>query len=417
MRILLLCHRFPYPPNSGANIRSFNMIRHLSQHHAVVVASPTRNEKEREAEADLVRLCAGVITAPISSVQAWANTLLALPTPRPSSFGYFSSSLLARRVRNAAAEQRFDLVIAHSSSVGPYAQAMPGVPKIMDFCDMDSQKWLAYRKQTRFPKSLGYWLEGMKLVRVEQRLAEDFDCSTCATPAELASLGEIAPGATGDWFPNGVDLEFFHPQAGEYDANQICFVGRMDYFPNVQAMTAFVREVLPLIRAERPRCKLAIVGAAPTAEARALAEAEGVTVTGSVPDVRPYFAASACSVAPLVVARGTQNKILESLAMGVPVVASDLAARGLDAVPGEHLLAADGPPAMAAAVLRLMSDADERRRLALAGRARMESHHSWAGAMAKLDRIIDRMMEARRSRGSVGAAKSRQEAAACGRSG
>jgi hypothetical protein len=294
---------------------------------------------------------------------------------------------------------------------------MPGVPKIMDFCDMDSQKWLAYRKQTRFPKSLGYWLEGMKLVRVEQRLAEDFDCSTCATPAELASLGEIAPGATGDWFPNGVDLEFFHPQAGEYDANQICFVGRMDYFPNVQAMTAFVREVLPLIRAERPRCKLAIVGAAPTAEARALAEAEGVTVTGSVPDVRPYFAASACSVAPLVVARGTQNKILESLAMGVPVVASDLAARGLDAVPGEHLLAADGPPAMAAAVLRLMSDADERRRLALAGRARMESHHSWAGAMAKLDRIIDRMMEARRSRGSVGAAKSRQEAAACGRSG
>ena len=414
MRILLLCHRFPYPPNSGANIRSFNMIRHLSQHHAVVVASPTRNEKERESEADLARLCAGVITAPISSVQAWANTLLALPTPRPSSFGYFFSSLLARRVRKAAAEQRFDLVIAHSSSVGPYAQAVPGVPKIMDFCDMDSQKWLAYRKQTRFPKSLGYWLEGMKLVRVEQRLAEDFDCSTCATPAELASLEEIAPGATGDWFPNGVDLEFFQPQAVEYDPDQICFVGRMDYFPNVQAMTAFVRDVLPLVRARRPRCKLAIVGAAPTAEARALGEFEGVTVTGSVPDVRPYFAASACSVAPLVVARGTQNKILESLAMGVPVVASGLAARGLDAVAGEHLLAADDPPATAEAVLHLLSNAEARRRFALAGRARMESHHSWAGAMAKLDGIIDRTMKARRAQDETRPVDRRLEAGARG---
>ncbi|MGF1630363.1 MAG: TIGR03087 family PEP-CTERM/XrtA system glycosyltransferase [Kiloniellaceae bacterium] len=401
MRILFLCHRFPYPPNSGANIRSFNMIRHLSRDHAVVVASLTRNETERQAIPDLERQCAGVVTAPIGNAGAWAKALLALPTPSPSSFGYFSSPALMRRLRRLLREQSFDLVIAHSSSVGPYAAAAQGIPKIIDFCDMDSRKWLTYREQKPFPISLGYGLEGIKLTRVERRLATDFDCATCATPAELESLREIAPGATGDWFPNGVDLEFFQPDEGGYDPDQICFVGRMDYFPNAQAMAAFVREVMPLIRAERPGSKLVIVGAAPSAEVRALAEAEGVTVTGSVPDVRPFFAASACSVAPLIVARGTQNKILESLAMGVPVVASGLAARGLDAVPGEHLLAADGPAATAAAVLGLMADPGERQRLALAGRARVESHHSWAGAMAKLDRIIVQTMNASAARREV----------------
>ncbi|GAB4391141.1 MAG: TIGR03087 family PEP-CTERM/XrtA system glycosyltransferase [Kiloniellaceae bacterium] len=394
MRILFLCHRFPYPPNSGANIRSFNMIRHLSREHEVVVASMTRSDAEREAIPEMEQRCAGVISAPIGKSAAWARTLLALPTPKPSSFGYFTAPELMRRLRAVAREQTFDLLVAHSSSVGPYAAPFAGVPKIMDFCDMDSQKWLAYRHHMGFPRSLGYWLEGVKLTRVERDLARFFDCSTCATAAEVESLQEIAPGAVGDWFPNGVDLEFFQPQAEAYDPDQVCFVGRMDYFPNVQAMTDFVEKVFPLIRAQRPSAKLAIVGASPTAEARALGEAEGVTVTGSVPDVRPYFAGSACSVAPLIVARGTQNKILESLAMGVPSVSSVLAARGLDAVPGEHLLAAEGPEATAAAVLRLMTDAGERRRLAEAGRARMESHHSWASAMARFDRIVERTVAA-----------------------
>jgi len=394
MRILFLCHRFPYPPNSGANIRSFNMIRHLSRSHSVVVASLTRSDAERQAIPDLESYCAGVVTAPIAPAAAWMKTVLSLPTLRPSSFGYFASRTLARRVKALAKTQSFDLVIAHSSSVGPYAAPLTGVPKIIDFCDMDSRKWLIYSGQKPFPISLGYWLEGVKLTRIERQLATDFACSTCATAAEVESLHEIAPGARGDWFPNGVDLDYFQPQEGDYDPDKICFVGRMDYYPNALAMTDFVEQVLPLIRAQRPGTKLDIVGASPSAAVRALGQVEGVTVTGSVPDVRPYLAAAACSVAPLKIARGTQNKILESLAMGVPVVSSAQAARGLDAVPGEHLLAADGPADTAAAILSLLSDPQERRRLALAGRARMETHHDWAGAMAKLDRIIAETMKA-----------------------
>src|SRR3546814_17904820 len=117
--------------------------------------------------------------------------LLALPTPRPSTFGYFSSPALARRLRKVAAEQRFDLVIAHSSSVGPYAAAVAGVPKIIDFCDMDSRTWLAYRDQKRLPVSLGFWLDGIKLTRVERRVAEEFYCATCAPPAVVERPSEI----------------------------------------------------------------------------------------------------------------------------------------------------------------------------------------------------------------------------------
>ena len=142
MQILFLCHRFPYPPNEGGKIRSFNMIRHLSREHAVVVASLTRSEAERQAMAGLERYCAAVVSAPIGPVVAWMKTLLALPTPRPSSFGYFASQALARRLCALWAAQSFDLVIAHSSSIGPYAAALPGIPKIIDFCDMDSRKWL-----------------------------------------------------------------------------------------------------------------------------------------------------------------------------------------------------------------------------------------------------------------------------------
>lgn len=246
--------------------------------------------------------------------------------------------------------------------------------------------------------SLGYGLEALKLARVERRLAREFDCSTTATPAELESLAEIAPGARGDWFPNGVDLEFFQPRVADYDPDQVCFLGRMDYYPNAQAISSFVENVLPLIRADRPTTKLVIVGASPTAAVRALADLEGVSVTGSVPDVRDYLAASACSIAPLKIARGTQNKILESLAMGVPVVASVQAARGLDAVSGEHLLAADEPSEVAAAVLGLLDDPALRSQISAVGRARMESHHSWDGAMAKLDEIIARTMADRGSR-------------------
>ncbi len=389
MKILFICHRFPFPPSRGGKIRPFNIIKHLSRQHDVTVASLARSDEEAEAGKGLAEHCHKILMEQVSPAMAQIRMVSRLASREPSSMGYFYSPRLAERINEEIATTAFDLIFVHCSSVAQYVEAIDDTPKILDFGDMDSQKWLAYAKVFGLPKSLGYWLEGQKLQQAEIRLARRFDYCTCTTRAELTSLQDYgAPTPTG-WFPNGVDLEKFQPSSQSYDPNGICFVGRMDYFPNQQCMLDFCRHAFPLIRERRPKTTLTIIGADPSAEIRRLSDLPGIEVTGTVPDVRPLVQNAAVSVAPLQIARGTQNKILESLAMGVPVVTSPAAAGGVDAVPGQHLVTATDPPAVAKAVLELLENPDLRQRLARAGRARMESHHSWPSSMQRLDSIIE----------------------------
>jgi sugar transferase (PEP-CTERM/EpsH1 system associated) len=262
---------------------------------------------------------------------------------------------------------------------------------------MDSQKWREYSQHRAFPLSAGYWLEAVKLERTERLLAGKFDLATCTTRAEMESLRSLGVSTPTDWFPNGVDAGFFSPAAGDYERDLVSFVGRMDYFPNQQAVQRFCADVLPEIQRRRPGTRFEIVGADPPDAIRQLGLRTGVTVTGSVPDVRPYVTRAALTVAPLEIARGTQNKILESMAMGVPVVCSRQAVGGVDAVPGEHLLAYDRPEQLVEAVLRLLDDPAERHRLALAGRERVLSNHSWSSSMRRVDVLIAAQFEKRRA--------------------
>ncbi|MDH3436809.1 MAG: glycosyltransferase, partial [Betaproteobacteria bacterium] len=232
--------------------------------------------------------------------------------------------------------------------------------------------------------------EGKKLEREERRLAGLFDLCTATTRAEWETLERYRTGVATDWFPNGVDSEFFAPQDHAYDRSTISFVGRMDYYPNQECMFDFCASTLPFLRERRPDIKLLIVGADPSPAVQRLGELPGVTVTGSVPDVRPHVRRSALMVAPLNIARGTQNKILEAMAAGVPVVASRVAAGGVDAVANEHFLVASTPKEYAQAVLQILDNPAERRRLAIAGRERMLSHHAWDRSMQRLDRVIER---------------------------
>jgi sugar transferase (PEP-CTERM/EpsH1 system associated) len=304
------------------------------------------------------------------------------------SFGYFWSNRLARRIEAAARATRFDLVFVHCSSVASLVEGVAAPLRIIDFGDMDSQKWREYAGHRPFPLSFGYWLEAVKLERRERRIAQAFDLATCTTRAELESLRALGATGPSDWFPNGVDAGFFAPDDTPYEPDLIAFVGRMDYFPNQQGVTGFCRDILPALRARRPGVRFAIVGADPPESIRALAREPGVEVTGSVPDVRPHVRRAALTVAPLAIARGTQNKILESMAMGVPVVCSREASGGVDAVAGEHLLVASEPGEWVEAIDRVLGDAALRTRLAVAGRERVLSHHSWAASMRRLDGII-----------------------------
>jgi sugar transferase (PEP-CTERM/EpsH1 system associated) len=392
MKVLYLCHRFPYPPKRGGKIRPFNMIRHLARSHDVTVASLVRSREELREGEGLREHCGKVLVEQVGTPLATLRMVGRLPTGRPSSFGYFWSAALDRRVREELAENRYDLIFVHCSSMAPYVSGVRNIPKILDFGDMDSQKWLAYGDFKMFPLSLGYYLEGLKLQLTEARLASEFEVGTCTTKAELRTLDGYNVAMHTDWFPNGVDTERFQPSDRAYQPDTICFVGRMDYFPNQECMFEFCARTLPLIRARRPTVRLVIVGADPSPKVRRLERLEGVTVTGSVPEVQPHVQGSALTVAPLAIARGTQNKILESLAMGVPVVCSPLAAGGVDAAPDEHLLTARTPEEYSAAILRLLDDPTERERLARAGRSRMLSHHNWSNSMNRMDAIIDRCL-------------------------
>jgi len=392
VKILYVCHRFPFPPKRGGKIRPFNMIRHLSQRHEVHVASIARSTEEAREGAGLAAYCAshdiGRVNTPVQTMRM----VLRLPTPTPSSLGYFYSPQLARRIDALLAATRFDLIFVHCSSVAPYVENVRGTPKILDFGDMDSQKWLEYALFKPFPLSLGYRLEGAKMERAEKRLARRFDLCTATTRAEWETLESYRTGVASDWFPNGVDSEYFAPAGEPYDADTISFVGRMDYYPNQECMFDFCARTLPMLHARRPSLKLVIVGADPSPRVRRLAQLPGVSVTGSVADVRPYLHRSALMIAPLNIARGTQNKILEAMASGVPVVTSRVAAGGVDAADPEHFLSASSPDEYAAAILRILGDPDERQRLSRAGRARMLSHHSWDRSMQRLDGIIERCL-------------------------
>ena len=392
MRILYVCHRFPYPPKRGGKIRPFNMIRHLGATHEVVVASLVRSEAEAEEARGLAEYCSHIEMVLVRNSAQVARMIARLPTPVPSSFGFFHSPALAQRIGMLLDKRKFDLVFVHCSSVAHYVRHVTGIPKMLDFGDMDSQKWREYGRYKPFPLTLGYRLEGLKLEAEEKRLARAFDFCTTTTRAEWATLEAFRTGVETDWFPNGVDNGYFFPTDDDYDSDVISFVGRMDYYPNQECMLRFCAETWPRIRAKRPHAELVIVGADPSAAIRSLGSIHGVTVTGSVPDVRPYLRRSAAMVAPLAIARGTQNKILEAMASGTPVITSSVAAGGVDAIAGEHLLVADDPEAFATHTLAVMERRALRRSLAASGRARVLSHHAWESSMRRLDGIIDRCL-------------------------
>jgi len=391
MNILYLCHRFPYPPKRGGKIRPFNMIRHLAAAgHQVTVCSLARSAAEAEEGQGIAPYCASFKMGHVTNWVQVLRMVVRLPLPTPSSMGFFFSPELAAHVNGLLQSAKWDLIFVHCSSVAQYVAHVQGVPKILDFGDMDSQKWFEYANYKPFPLSLGYRLEGSKMLAAEKRLARSFDLCTATTRAEWETLNAYGTGVDTDWFPNGVDAEFFCPTDEPYDADTVSFIGRMDYYPNQECMARFCKQVWPLLKNQRPNMKLLIVGADPSPAMRKLGDLPGVTVTGSVPDVRPFIRSSALMVAPLSIARGTQNKILEAMAMGVPVVTSSVAAGGVDAQAGAHLLVADSPQAYADAIVQIVDSPAERSRLALAGRQRMLSHHAWPRSMERLDGIIAR---------------------------
>jgi len=390
MKILFLCHRMPYPPKRGGKIRPFNMIRHLSRSHEVTVATLARTAQEWADAQELRRYCPDLHVGRVSWLGSWARFGLFGLMGRPATFGYFHSPALVRSVQRLLSTRGFDAILVHCSSMGAYVGTHRGCRKVMDFGDADSAKWCEYSKTASFPFSWGFRVEGKRVREAERRLGAQFHACSVNAPRERDELASYVRTPI-SVIPNGVDLEYFQPgrtTGRGYMPNRIIFTGNMSYRPNVDAVRHLVAAVLPGVCHEVPDAQLCIVGMDPSPAVRRLADGDRVIVTGRVDDVRSYFDSAAVAVAPLRVARGLQNKVLEAMAMRVPVVASPAAFEGISAVAGRDLLVAADPQEFSRAVVTLLRDSAARERYAAAGRTCVESNHNWSRLLERLEDLV-----------------------------
>lgn len=399
MNILFLCHRMPYPPNKGDKIRSFNEIKHLGARHKLHLAFLVDDERDLAQLESLRGYCSGIDYQLISPKWQRLKVLPYLATALPLSVPYFYSARLQAAVDRVLDCGEIDLVFCFSSPMAQYVfksrhyggGRLAGARLAMDFVDVDSDKWRMYSASQGFPRSRVYRREWLRLQEYESMIGERFDWSFFVSDKELELFRSFCPGASASTVANGVDREYFGccppPAAGEEPGPVILFTGAMDYFPNEDAVLHFAKDLLPLIRRKLPDARFYVVGSNPGERVLALGRDDpGITVTGYVPDVRPYLSLARVFVAPFRIARGVQNKVLEAMAAGVPVVARPEAVQGLLA-PGGCLRVAEGNDAFARAVLESLADPGRQDAIE-AARLYVERHYDWERNLAGLDRLF-----------------------------
>lgn len=392
--ILFIAHRIPFPPDRGDKIRSWNIVKRLAQIapvHIAAFADDVGDMVHAEALAE-VAASSRIILRDRSRISA---VLAGLCRGRALSVELFDYSEMRHHVARLLAERKIAAVFAYSSQAAQYVPELPSATRfIMDFVDVDSEKYAAYGQGQRGPMAWINRREGRMLRAFERQVAARADVNLLVSEAEAALFRDITGlnPAQVKALENGVDLEFFSPNAAfnSVDARLrgpgplFVFTGQMDYRPNIEAVDSFARDSVVHIQKQFPEARFVIVGRNPTAAVKALASLPGVQVTGAISDVRGWLSAADIVVAPLRLARGVQNKVLEAMAMGKPVIASSQAAEGIAAVPGIHLLVADGCSEEVAAATRLLSDKQSAMQMGRAARRHMEERYSWDATLAQL---------------------------------
>ncbi|MHB8824939.1 MAG: TIGR03087 family PEP-CTERM/XrtA system glycosyltransferase [Thiobacillus sp.] len=389
--LLFLAHRIPFPPNKGDKIRSFHLLRHLSTRYAIHLGAFVDDPDDWQHRDALKPYCTSIKLLPLHPRRAKLASLVGLLSGEALTLPYYRNRELARWAHELAASGAATRGLAFSSAM---AQFMPAglARRVLDMVDVDSDKWTQYAPTQRWPLSWLYAREGRKLAAWEGWVAQDFDATLLVSHAEAALLQQRAPAAQLKIgaFENGVDADYFSP-ARDYpnpyppDVQGVVFTGAMDYWPNVDAVGWFAERIFPTVRAAVPGAQFTIVGSHPSDAVLELARQPGVVVTGGVPDVRPWLAHAACAVAPLRIARGVQNKVLEAMAMARPVVASAQAAEGIRAEAGRDFTLALGEAEFAHAVVARLQTASS----AAPARDCILAHYDWARNLSTIDPLFE----------------------------
>jgi polysaccharide biosynthesis protein PslH len=395
--ILFIAHRLPFPPDRGDKIRSHHILKHLASLAPVHVATFADDEADFSEEAALADLAASYCLRRRAKPLALA-AVQAVASGQPVSLAAFHDKALAAYVANVLATRPISAIYVFSGQMGQYVPASYAGRLVVDLVDVDSAKFEAYARKH---SSLVAWVElrEAKLLAAEEaRLAARAAVTLLVSPAEAELFRSRMPAGKAAYvraLGNGIDCIAYdpamimpEPRMMTDSGPRLIFTGQMDYAPNVDAVRRVLDRILPRIRAERPDVSFHVVGRNPAPELLARNGEDGCHIWGRVDDIRPWLAAATHALIPLEIGRGVQNKVLEAMAMALPVVVSGEAATGIPAVAGEHFAVADSDEALAEAVLNLLDEPTRARALGLAARSFVLDHASWEAALAPLARIM-----------------------------
>jgi len=360
MRILFICHRIPYPPNKGEKIRAFWELRELSRRHEVDLFCFYDDPEDKKQAHQLSQYCREYYAQRLSWFWSRAQAFLALLFGRPFSTAFFYSRGMAKRIESAISARSYHRILVFSSSMAQYVENHGEIPRVLDLVDVDSDKWLQYAKSSSWPLSWLWRREAQRLGAYEARLVQEFSTTVVCTDAEARLLRVKAPVGEVTVLQNYIDVPQYDPETVSVPEQirswqpYVLFSGSMDYFPNVDAAEYFYRAIFRLIRREIPEVRLVIAGRSPHSSIEALRSDPAVQVTGSVADMKPYICGAAVAVVPMRIARGVQNKILEALACGIPVVSTTVAADALPEPIRALVKVADTPQEIASSVIKLL---------------------------------------------------------------
>lgn len=393
--LLYLVHRLPYPPNKGDKVRSFHLLKHLAARHRVFLGTFIDDPADEAHVEKLGDYCAGMHVARLSPELAKLRSLRGLVSGEALTLPYYRDGGLQAWVNRTIAEGGIDAAVVFSSAMAQYLGDFPQDRTLVDFCDVDSAKWTQYAPAHRWPLSWIYRREGERLLAFERQVAASAARSFFVTENETELFLERAPECRERTLPmcNGVDADFFSPEhdlASPYAADEIplVFTGAMDYWPNVDAVKWFTGEILPRLLPRWPGLRFYIVGRSPSPAVQELA-GERVVVTGTVPDVRPYLRHACVVVAPLRIARGIQNKVLEAMAMGQPVVVARECGEAVDAVPERDLLLGESAEDHVRQITALLESPERRSAMGRAARRQVVLRYSWDAHLSIIDRYLE----------------------------
>ncbi|WP_282756061.1 TIGR03087 family PEP-CTERM/XrtA system glycosyltransferase [Desulfuromonas thiophila] len=398
--LLFIAHRIPYPPDKGDKIRSHYMLRHLCERYRVTLACLIDDPADEQHIVALNQRVHRLFYQVRTPGQMKPYALWALLTGRAFTPLCFHSRQLQRQIDAFLDQNKVKAVVCFCSSAAAYVfrsrhrAELQKTVLLADLVDVDSEKWREYADKHSGPLSWLYRRESRKLLPYEQRIIAEFDRTFLVSEEEKAVLARHGSVQKVEALSNGVNLEYFWPlgsgaETEDLAVPRLLFTGAMDYWPNIEAVLWFARDVFPQVRQVYPQAVFCIAGRHPALAVLELKRQPGIEVTGTVQDMRRHLASATLCVVPLRIARGIQNKVLEGMAMQKTVVATRGAATGLKARAGEDLVVVDEAEEMAQAIIDLLADAERRRRIGRNARAYVEREHSWEKHLKRLDALID----------------------------